>query len=250
LKYTFSYTQLCLRRLGVKMSREIVTIVLIISVAIFVQYQIVPKYGQKLLKYGQMKPERLLVAWKNFYTELKTWSERMVNVDFEQLKPETETEDTNTKVTTDVSKKPKRGEASDLAPKEPRWYHPYSVNFRVGEIVRCIDGDKASGVIVGWDENIEDLTDETSNAIMPSEIRKAQQDKSKANLHLPHYLILMDSIEAVVTYDQLRYLAQSEIEAIGKPGKILNLAVGDYFERYHNGKYVMRPWLQNMYPRD
>jgi hypothetical protein len=72
------------------MSREIVTIVLIISVAIFVQYQIVPKYGQKLLKYGQMKPERLLVAWKNFFTELKTWSERMVNVDFEQLKPETE----------------------------------------------------------------------------------------------------------------------------------------------------------------
>ena len=72
------------------MSREIVTIVLIISVAIFVQYQIVPKYGQKLLKYGQLKPERLLVAWKNFYTELKTWSERMVNVDFEQLKPETE----------------------------------------------------------------------------------------------------------------------------------------------------------------
>ena len=54
----------------------------------------------------------------------------------------------------------------------------------------------------------------------------------------------------MVTYDQLRYLAQSEIEAIGKPGKILNLAVGDYFERYHNGKYVMRPWLQNMYPRD
>ena len=49
---------------------------------------------------------------------------------------------------------------------------------------------------MGWDENIEDLTDETSNAIMPSEIRKAQQDKSKANLHLPHYLILMDSIEA------------------------------------------------------
>ena len=49
---------------------------------------------------------------------------------------------------------------------------------------------------MGWDENIEDLTDETSNAIVPSEIRKAQQDKSKANLHLPHYLILMDSKEA------------------------------------------------------
>ena len=90
LKYTFSYIQLCLRRLGVKMSREIVMIVLVISAAIFVQYQIVPKYGQKMLKYGQMKPERLLVAWKNFYTELKTWSERMANVDVEQLKTETE----------------------------------------------------------------------------------------------------------------------------------------------------------------
>ena len=67
---------------------------------------------------------------------------------------------------------------------------------------------------------------------------------------LPHYLILMDSVEADVTYDQLRYLAQSEIVPANSHGRILNLALGDYFERYHNGKYVMRPWLQNMYPRD
>ena len=72
------------------MSREIITIVLIISVAIFVQYQIVPKYGQNFINKNQLKPERLLVAWKNFYTELKTWSERMANVDLKQLKPETE----------------------------------------------------------------------------------------------------------------------------------------------------------------
>ena len=39
------------------------------------------------------------------------------------------TPDTNTKVTTDVSKRPKTGEASDLAPKEPRWYHPNSVGI-------------------------------------------------------------------------------------------------------------------------
>ena len=71
------------------------------------------------------------------------------------------------------------------------------------------------------------------------------------NLHkLPHYLILMDSVEADVTYDQLRYLAQSEIVPANNHGRILNLALGDYFESYHNGKYVMRPWLQNMYPRD
>ena len=39
------------------------------------------------------------------------------------------TPDTDTKVTTDVSKQPKSGEASALAPKEPRWYHPYSVGY-------------------------------------------------------------------------------------------------------------------------
>ena len=59
--------------------------------------------------------------------------------------------------------------------------------------MRCIK-DKASGVIVGWDEEpAQDFED------------------FKSTQNLPHYLILMDSVEANVIYDQLRYLAQNEI---------------------------------------
>ena len=41
----------------------------------------------------------------------------------------------DTKVTTDVSKKPKSGEAAALAPKEPRWYHPYSVGYKLVHVL-------------------------------------------------------------------------------------------------------------------
>ena len=79
--------------------------------------------------------------------------------------------------------------------------------------------------------------------------------KDKTSPTLPHYLILMDSIESNVIYDQLRYLAQEEIEAKSNygghyPKRITNLAVKEFFEDYRDGKYVMRPWLQNIYPRD
>ena len=57
--------------------------------------------------------------------------------------------------------------------------------------MKCIDGDKASGVIVGWDENIEDLTEK--NNALSSEIQKTvrEKEKSKVKLHAisnGHYL--------------------------------------------------------------
>ena len=105
--------------------------------------------------------------------------------------------------------------------------------YRVGQIVKC-HPDQASGVIVGWDEV----------PIAPSTI-----EISPENSQLPHYLILMDTIEANLVYDQLRYLAQTDIQASAKK-RIINLAVGDYFENYQHGRYVMRPWLEGIYPRD
>ncbi len=104
--------------------------------------------------------------------------------------------------------------------------------------MRCTN-DKASGVIVGWDES--------PNA--PPEI---MVDIVKGGLNnAPHYLILMDSVSASVSYDQLRYLAQNEIEAKDGANKgILNLELSRYFEGFHNDKYIMRPWLRSVYPRD
>ena len=71
------------------------------------------------------------------------------------------------------------------------YFLSFQVTYKVGQIVKCIDGDKASGVIVGWDENIEDLTEK--NNALSSEIQKTvrEKEKSKVKLHAisnGHYL--------------------------------------------------------------
>ena len=53
---------------------------LIIGVAIFVQFQ--GYNNQKVAK-------KLLALCKNLYNELKTWTERMLNVDMKQFNEET-----------------------------------------------------------------------------------------------------------------------------------------------------------------
>ena len=89
-------------------------------------------------------------------------------------------------------------------------------------------------MIVGWDE--------TPKA---PEASKADDDDS------PHYLVLIDTIEANTIYDQLLYLPEEELiieERLHK--RITNLGISKYFETFQNGRYLMRPWLQEIYPRD
>ena len=108
----------------------------------------------------------------------------------------------------------------------------FQVTYRVGQIVRC-KRNNAAGVIVGWDE--------TPKA----------PEASKADDDFPYYLVLIDTIEANTIYDQLLYLAEEELimeERLHK--RITNLGVSKYFETYQNGRYLMRPWLQEIYPRD
>ena len=108
----------------------------------------------------------------------------------------------------------------------------FQVTYRVGQIVRC-KRNNAAGVIVGWDE--------TPKA----------PEASKADDDSPYYLVLIDTIEANTIYDQLLYLAEEELimeERLQK--RITNLGVSKYFETYQNGRYLMRPWLQEIYPSD
>ena len=97
---------------------------------------------------------------------------------------------------------------------------------------------KISGVIVGWDEQ----------CTAPKEYIKSKPPEYP--IDKPHYLILMDSIEANVVYDQYRYVAQNEIETSRRPKRITSVTSIDYFENYQNGRYQPRPWLQQIYPRD
>lgn len=112
----------------------------------------------------------------------------------------------------------------------------FQVQYKVGEVVRWTEG-KVTGVIVGWDEK----------AKFPA--HEMYEEKIAKHKDLPHYLIVMDSTEAQVVYDQLRYLAQPDIELVEPPKRIFSMAVSKYFEHFHNGRYLMRPWLQQIYPR-
>ena len=87
-------------------------------------------------------------------------------------------------------------------------------------------------MIVGWDET-------------PKAPEALESDDS------PHYLVLMDTIEANTIYDQLLYLPEEELTTEERFHKrISNLGVSRYFETFQNGRYLMRPWLQEIYPRD
>ena len=93
-------------------------------------------------------------------------------------------------------------------------------------------------MIVGWDE------------IPRQEPVSKVSEEEMVNVS-PHYLVLMDTIEANTIYDQLLYLSEENLIPEERPHKrITNLGVNKYFERYQNGRYLMRPWLQDIYPRD
>ena len=101
-----------------------------------------------------------------------------------------------------------------------------------------ISGKSVTGVIVGWDEQCK----------APQNILESKPEDYP--IDQPHYLVLMDSIEANVVYEPYQYAAQNEVELSRNPKKITSVTSGDYFERYQNGKYHPRPWLKQIYPRD
>ena len=108
------------------------------------------------------------------------------------------------------------------------------VLYEVGQIVKV---NQITGVIVAWDEECK----------APPEFFKTKPNEYQTDI--PHYLVLMDSIEAGVVYDQYRYLAQNEIEPARSPKRVTSVTSVDYFENYQNGRYQLRPWLQEIYPR-
>ena len=65
-------------------NQGLITVILIVGVAIFVQYN---GYNRHFV------PTRWFLAWKTSYKELKIWTERMGNVDINQLNKEQKAEE-------------------------------------------------------------------------------------------------------------------------------------------------------------
>ncbi len=62
-----------------------------------------------------------------------------------------------------------------------------------------------------------------------------------------------DSRDSQTTYNEVKYVAQIDLEnELARTKTITNMAVEEYFE-YRDpktGRYKMRPWLMEIYPRD
>jgi hemimethylated DNA binding protein len=124
--------------------------------------------------------------------------------------------------------------------------------YKVGDVVKTKvtkeDKMPAHGVIIGWDLEMKAPQEFIDQVLETKKGQLFNLEELKADTH---YLILLDSIDAGTVFDQVRYVRQDEIEVpTNSQKRILNNALGEYYEGYKNGRYIKRPWLENMYPRD
>lgn len=119
-------------------------------------------------------------------------------------------------------------------PREPR---PANVMFHVGQVVRHKKWNYR-GVIIGWD----------AKARAPqSWLGKMHPQDKKHWQEQPNYSILVDTRDRLSP--QITYVPQENIEVILNT-QILHPSLDNYFEYYDGGQYILRPWLQAIYPQD
>lgn len=64
----------------------------------------------------------------------------------------------------------------------------------------------------------------------------------------PHYLITIDTRDRMVP--QYAYIAQSSLEPASSGVRVIHPNLEHFFEFFNGKKFVPRPWLQEIYPRD
>lgn len=116
----------------------------------------------------------------------------------------------------------------------PRYSRPLAVRFRIGDVV--LNKEKnIRGVVVGWDYTAQ----------APPKYLKEFYTINEVNQ--PNYLIAIDTrdrLNAQFTYTADEYLQLLENVRIFHPN------IEEYFEYYDGLRYVPRPWLQSIYPKD
>lgn len=64
---------------------------------------------------------------------------------------------------------------------------------------------------------------------------------------MPNYAVLVDTRDRLTP--QVAYVVEENIEPVSKI-RILHPLLDTYFEEFDGEKYLMRPWLRKVYPRD
>lgn len=117
---------------------------------------------------------------------------------------------------------------------EPRYYRPPAARFRVGDVV-LHKKKNLRGVVVGWDYKAQ----------APPEYLKEYHSKNE--LEQPNYLVAIDTRDRL--NPQFIYTPVDHLQLLANV-RIIHPNVDEYFEFYDGSKYVPRPWLQRIYPKD
>lgn len=116
----------------------------------------------------------------------------------------------------------------------PRYSRTPDIHFKVGDVV-LHKQRKFRGVVVGWDYT----------ALAPTEYLKEYYSTKEANQ--PNYLVAIDTRDRL--NPQFTYTPDDNLELL-KYVKIIHPSLDDYFEYFDGTRYVPRPWLQEIYPKD
>lgn len=114
---------------------------------------------------------------------------------------------------------------------------PNEVRYRVGQVVVHKDLGYR-GVIVGWD---------TTAKAPQSWLHKMHQGDQTHWREMPNYSILVDTRDRKIP--QKTYEPEENLVLV-KNTKVIHPWLDDYFNGFDGSRYIPRPWLKILYPRD
>lgn len=124
------------------------------------------------------------------------------------------------------------------ASREVRSPRPPFVFLKVGEVVMERRGHMV-GVVVSWDTELKAPQEWISRMYSDSEETKAE--------HTPHYKVLFQGPGPSSV--MVAYLPQTQLDRI--TGMQPDIAIlGQYFTHFDGERFVMQPWLREIYPED
>lgn len=116
----------------------------------------------------------------------------------------------------------------------PRFYRPANAHFRIGDVV-LHSQKNIRGVVVGWDYKAQ----------APLEYLKEFYETHEVNQ--PNYLVAIDTRDRL--NPQFIYTPDESLQLLSNV-QVIHPNIDEYFEFYDGRRYIPRPWLQAIYPKD
>lgn len=119
---------------------------------------------------------------------------------------------------------------------EPRYDRSQGIRYRIGDVVENTNkGYK--GVIVGWDYEAQ----------VPTDLIIEMYKNHKHWMKEPNYLVAIDTRFRAIP--QFAYLSEEILQLVSHT-RVIHPNLENYFESFDGTRYVPRPWLHKVYPKD